>query len=223
MSERGIIFSGPMVRAILADRKTVTRRLVRANTKRLAGARDLAAAQPMAGGLFVPSSGMVLSTASGGLSKAMQDTILHCPYGARGDRLWVRETWQTCTDPDDRDPDEVVYAADHDGEHPGFAEDGWSWRPSIYMPRWASRITLEIERTRVERLHAITDDDARAEGCAGGHDSIPGYRFSATPREHFEHLWREIHGGGANPWPANPWVWVVSFRLLSTRRKGVAA
>jgi len=92
----------------------------------------------------------------------------------------------------------------------GYEQSHARWRPSIHMPRWASRLSLDIVSVRVERLQDISEEDARAEGCSGGHDSIPGYAFSATPREHFRHLWGSING--AESWDANPWVWVISFK-----------
>lgn len=154
------------------------------------------------------------------LSRAFEDYIQngHCPYGATGDRLWVKETF--CHNPNGDPP--YWYAAD--GIEPeacdmdGFARyrnDGRPaspWAPSIHMPRRASRITLEIEAVRVERLQDISEEDCRAEGCKGGNGSIPGYAFSATPREHYRHVWKSINGPGS--WDANPFVWVIQFRRV---------
>ena len=100
---------------------------------------------------------------------------------------------------------------------PADQEDGvTSWItkkiPSIHMPRWASRITLEITDVRVARLQQLNDIDAAAEGCKGGHGSIPGYMYSACPREHFAHVWQSIYG--QESWDSNPWVWVVEFKKL---------
>ena len=137
------------------------------------------------------------------------------PYGGPGDRLWVRETWA----PAGYSVLPTLYRADGD-EQPTL--DG-RWRPSIHMPRWASRITLEVTGVRVERLQAITEADAVAEGLenhGGGeladawwpeHDGLA--QAGATPREGFRVLWEAINGPGS--WAANPWVWVVSFRKLA--------
>lgn len=88
-----------------------------------------------------------------------------------------------------------------------------SWRPSIHMPRAASRITLEITGVRAERLQEISDADCIAEGTPGGHGAIPGYLYNATPNEHYRWLWDDINGRGA--WEINPWVWVLKFRVLA--------
>ena len=126
---------------------------------------------------------------------------LRCPYGAPGDSLWVRETWA-------RHASGVDYAAD-------FAAvsrpQAGPWRPSIHMPRWASRITLRITEVRVERLQDISEDDAGAEGvkpCTStgwnGENLVV-----MTAREAFADLWNDINGSGA--WDDNPWVWALSF------------
>lgn len=183
MRERPIIFSAPMVRALIAGTKTVTRRIVKPSVAAIA------------------NEGIV------------GDRL--CPYGVKGDRLWVRETHAfgpTVDDPDDwRDnPDDwaVFYRADGD-ERPwktSYEEEAEEiappWRPSIFMPRWASRITLEVVSVRVERLHSIDDADALREGVHGG--------SLTSDAEAFAHLWDEINGDRA-PWSSNPWVWRVEF------------
>jgi len=160
-------------------------------------------------------------------------TSWRCPYGVPGDRLWVRETWycddyrahgEALRDPALRSDflEEMHYRADHDCRDweagcPCRDENGrGAWRPSIHMPRWASRISLRITSVRVERLHEITDADAIAEGCPG----IRGGRHPAgddgmEPREEFEALWSRINGTAS--WNANPWVWVVGFELGEVR------
>jgi hypothetical protein len=149
---------------------------------------------------------------------------LFCPYGKPGDLLWVRETWCQGADDGRQVPLRMATLYRADGEHVTLSDgDGFTavnkdgsekspWRPSIHMPRWASRITLRITDVRVERLQDVSRQDCVAEGCAGGHGSIPGYPYSATPREHFHHLWNTINGAGA--WDANPWVWVVAFERV---------
>lgn len=128
----------------------------------------------------------------------------HCPYGQPGDRLWVRETWQG------DEADKIsVYKADEGA----FAE---RWRPSIHMPRWASRITLEIVSVKVQKLSDITQDDARSEGITDGGcfncgESEPcGCKNpEPIPRDAFINLWQKVYGDGS--WYKNPWVWVVEF------------
>jgi hypothetical protein len=103
-------------------------------------------------------------------------------------------------------PDKAEWKPDTDG----LQYEG-AWRPSIHMPRWASRILLEITAVRVERLHQMKTADYQAEGCHGGHGSIPGYIYNATPCEHFHHVWNSTGGD----WDANPWVWVVEFKQVT--------
>lgn len=176
MKERPILFNGDMVRAILEGRKTQTRRLIK-----------------------VTDSGRVKAIGSV-MNWHLQDAnaVLACPLGLPGDRLWVRETWAwngcLCCD--------VHYRAsdpDCDTGDPYF-----TWRPSIHMPRWASRISLEITNVRVERLNEITRGDAMEEGCP-----FPNMADGPDPREWFSDLWESINGAGS--WDANPWVWVIEF------------
>ena len=210
--ERPILFSGPMVRALLAGRKTQTRRVVKNLPVAAVEARRATT---------VPAHWF---TDTGG-----QSTMIACPCGAPGDRLWVKETHaivprtayamsegvpQTLR-PDD-DHDAAVYAADWERSKPG------RWRPSIHMPRWASRLTLEITDVRVERLHAITETDAEAEGVRepsiGPIHMVSPERCGEIDRAKapalflWEMLWRSING--TDSWNANPWVWVVTFKVV---------
>jgi hypothetical protein len=174
MKERPILFSGPMVAAILDGRKTQTRRIIKPQPR-----TDV------------------------------------CPYGVPGDRLWVKETWAiVCAGEVQRlpafeyekvntkdlsaylDPEcDLVYRADVHNDIRG-------WRPPRYMPKWASRILLEITGVRVERVQDIGEADAKAEGCMGG---LPV----------FSHLWDSIHKGKeGREWEANPWVWVIEFKRV---------
>ncbi len=142
---------------------------------------------------------------------------LRCPYGAPGDMIWVRETW--CRTGLSHVPC-AHYRAD--GEHvvlddgDGFTavnKDGSEkspWRPSIHMPRWASRITLRITDVRVERLQDISEDDARAEGWPGPFTET-GFPI-ASPLAWFANVWTNINGPSA--WDDNPWVWVISFERV---------
>lgn len=207
MRERPILFSTPMVQAILNEHKTVTRRVLKPQP-------DIDGGPPLATGWFHPE------TADGGPGPHTfgvygVDWHVRCPYGAPGDRLWVRETWAAFK-ADDRPNDLcVAYRAScgSAGEFDYAMADGSilgakieRWTPSIHMPRWASRLTLEIVSVRVERLQEIAEADARAEGCGD-----PPF---GTRRETFAILWDAINGKRA-PWVSNPWVWRVEFRRMT--------
>jgi hypothetical protein len=175
MSDRPILFTSEMVRAILDGRKTQTRRVVSAKHLALF---DLGPVAMMSG---------------------WKDRPL--PYGKTGDRLWVRETFCDATD---FGWGRVLYRASGDA--------CCRWKPSIFMPRSLSRITLEVTGVRVERLQDISSADCIAEGCPGDHGSIPDYNYHATPAEHFRHVWKSING--PESWAINPLVWVIEFRVL---------
>lgn len=181
--ERPILFDGDMVRAILEGRKTQTRRIVKAW-------KD--------DGL--PSF----------VSGAME---AYCPHGEQGDRLWVRETWAVRPLHDDlppRDipPGEKVY-------YTATPELGLlnceKRRPSIHMPRWASRITLEVKDVRVERLQDINEEDAKAEGVWHKSEDLEN-GMTYNYRTLFAELWESIYGKGS--WYKNPWVWVIEFEQI---------
>jgi hypothetical protein len=236
MKERPILFSGPMVRAILAGTKTQTRRIVthRHGISFLGGMGQTndpaclgyAFDGPDHNGYMVLARGLDERHDHGRIS-------LPCPYGAPGDRLWVREAWcsgyaRGCWG--------TVFAADkqfvqgsrrHEkGVHFNAEWDGpggqhYKWRPSIHMPRWASRLTLEVTDVRVERLHDITEEDARAEGVEAWMESLRGgphynhnAQLGAYPVTAFARLWDSINGERA-AWHSNPWVWVVAFRRVA--------
>lgn len=193
MKERPILFSGAMVRAILAGRKTQTRRTI----TRLRGFSVKAV-----GPSNTPGYDWTFRCQRG-LWQDMrhEDVIARCPYGMIGDRLWVRETWapmqshRPIANPERYDNVSAWYKADHN--RPLWA--GNKWTPSIHMPRWASRVTLEITRLRLERLDDITTDDAKAEGV--------------ECRDQFAKLWQSING--EQSWIDNPFVWVVEFRHVT--------
>lgn len=203
MSARPILFSAPMVRAILAGAKTQTRRVVTPQPA-------FAQVYEWRGRTLYDGSGRrwfyrghCLGDVCCNQPDFSEALSPFCPYGSPGDDLWVRETWRA----DDFDPAGTIYAADYP-EQVEATRGVVRWRSSIHMPRNRSRITLRVTSVRVERLHAITDADALAEGVAAeGADT----RFSLTgyPRAMFEGLWREING--AESWDANPWVWRVEF------------
>jgi len=217
MKERPILFTGPMVRAILDGRKTQTRRVVKP--------------QPVPFGEDSPFTQATLKEHVGKLwmpvGGVFQDAWKK-PFGTVGDRLWVRETWQAwrmCSleynewDICDCAPSEIYgtygkpkveYAATSDSVGP--------WRPSIHMPRWASRITLEITAVRVERVQDITEEDAIKEGVVesecGRNASRALFTYKrqcvAPPVLQFADLWQSIYAN----WDANPWVWVYEFRRI---------
>jgi hypothetical protein len=194
MTEKPIIFSGPMVRAILEDRKTQTRRIVKK--------------APWLSDQIMNVPGTPYWTDGSGW-----DSCVKCPYGEPGGRLWVREAWQEVDWPPTGP--RVVYRADGDASP-------YRWRPSIHMPRWASRITLEVESVRVERLQAIRAEDAWWEGIGyqgGIGRSVFIFKDGRTEIDEagcvdaFRYLWQSIHAPGS--WAANPFVWVVGFKRIT--------
>ena len=212
MKERPILFSAPMVRAILEGRKTQTRRLVnfvqfdRSDTP----------------GYDWHFRGTAKGTKKSSLWQDLRhDQLLGiCLYGRSGDRLWVRETWQFCDydGPGGEPATCVVYRADGETE-----DKRRGWIPSTQMPRWASRITLEITDVRVERVQDISNDDCVAEGITaigkgvrlsdGSYAQAGRYESKAsTVRQLFSDLWTETNGPGS--WSLNPWVWVLEFKRV---------
>lgn len=201
MKERPILFSGPMVRALLNGSKTQTRRAVKSKFEIDYLPLDL-------DGPIWPHNSTY--------SDAFEDQPMPCPYGQPGDRLWVREThapqsdcwgaWERSMQHGCRQDNPIIHFAADEGIQP-FIE---KWRPSIHMPRWASRLTLEIVSVRVERLQDISEADAMAEGCKNSLH-MPGGRFA---NENYAHLWWTINGDGS--WEANPWVWVIEFKRVAS-------
>jgi hypothetical protein len=186
MTERPILFSGAMVRAILAGTKTQTRRtrwLDFPNSQAREWTWELAPAT----GEWVFSFG----------ARRNAHRVV-CPYGVPGDRLWVRETFYPS-------PHQVFYRADVDNPDPTT-----KWTPSIHMPRATSRLQLHVVAVRVERLQDITEHDAKAEGCqqaVGGQGEVP----VLTYRTGFVRLWDSINLARGQGWLTNPLVWVVEF------------
>lgn len=201
MTERPILFSGPMVRALLDGTKTQTRRVCKP-------------AKALSAVVEVPDPaerGQVYNGSHFGDEDG--EVQFACPYGGRGDRLWVREAWaetKVAQAPDC--PPWVVYR-----EGDNRTDYGGPWKPSIHMRRRDSRISLEITEVRVERLQDISEADAFAEGIVRQPDD--GYGLADTthyhatdPRQSYFSLWEAINGDGSVE--ANPWVWAVSFRRL---------
>lgn len=229
MKERGIIFNGEMVRALLDGRKTQTRRILKV--------------QPDEDGLAKVTNGPWMDTS---------EREYRCPFGVIGDRIWVRETWALlgnedgcCVDWNDNlcKGDEKtaarIYRASCE-QKPGdyglwsipdnaywkpYTENEkfeGSWRPSIHMPRWASRILLEITDVRMERLNSISEQDALSEGIdrerleesQDNYDCIADHNMTGRPTATgaFKYLWESIYG--EENWQANPWVWVIEFNRI---------
>ncbi len=205
MVERPVLFSGPMVRALLAGTKTQTRRVFKTRN----------------GGVWPNPNDL----------PGMQQVLRTCPYGKPGDRLWVRETWMECGLTRLGLMQAAFYAADGQTYCDTTASPPTvrKWKPSIHMPRWASRITLEITSVRVERLQNISEADAVAEGVFRKVGNTPigdmvetatdGQLIYVDPsqaREEYRRLWEQINGPGS--WAENPWVWVIQFKRLQEPR-----
>lgn len=204
MRDRPIIFSGPMVRAILEGRKTQTRRVIKGCVER--------------GGEYTHE-------------RHEQGWFPRCPYGVPGDRLWVRETWRLIAWDGDVKTVGIDYPADGDSgctnyvnrdDHLAIARRLLSRkkRPSIHMPRWVSRITLEVAGVRVERVQEIAEADAIAEGIDvenvwgignAAPDPDGGYTDPVTA---FHKLWDSINAKRGYSWESNPFVWVVEFKVV---------
>jgi hypothetical protein len=225
MKERPILFSAPMVRAILTGSKTQTRRVVKP-TPQMVTDKHIA---PWEGD---PAA----------LLRLLQQNKRGCPYGQPGERLWVRETWMPDAPRDGswadvqfygcknspldwipkrfRKPKHCLHRATWDGH------ELVGWNPSIHMPRWASRILLEIVSVRVERLQDISEEDANAEGvelerccnvssnsCGTHIGGCCGQPKTIEPIDAYRELWNSING--ADAWDVNPWVWVVEFKRVA--------
>ncbi|HBT5238250.1 hypothetical protein AAHW68_14240 [Klebsiella pneumoniae] len=227
MKERGMIFNAEMVRALLDGRKTQTRRPIKWKQTRFTeiGEREDGSKWPWSED-----------------AEHACDFWHPCPFGAVGDRIWAREAYRFPASLDDVSPTGVGEMAVATGyrkpwaptfyEFTGTFSDGWKGfetppkvsdagklRPSIHMPRWASRILLEITDVRVERLNSISEEDARAEGIIDGgclNCGEPEPCGCANPEpdatDAFAYLWQSIYG--QENWLANPWVWVIEFKRV---------
>jgi hypothetical protein len=219
MKERPTNLKAWEIRAILDGRKTQTRRVVKPQPSEGLSWRGVISCATIKA-----DEGKHLFTDC--YPCARQTQRIRCPYGQPGDRLWVRETWAPHADT----PRYAIYRCDPGGDYQDNS-DGFRWRPSIHMPRTMSRITLEIESVRVERLNEINNSDAKAEGLPSAsphrHGSQGIVKDDCPPdpyaRRHytgindcwicaFRMLWQSINGPGS--WDANPWVWVVTFRRV---------
>jgi hypothetical protein len=214
MKERPILFNGDMVRAILAGQKTQTRRVLKvqppSDSHKMLTCISTTGEKRKEGKYHWA----ILGGADGLNIESDQDIFFSSPYGVPGDLLYVKETffyeWLSEDAPDDMSGCNIIYRDDE----PNYITDGkemlgdepWlKWQPSLFMPRWASRITLEIVDVRVERVPDISKADAIAEGVSG--------------REEFWQLWDKINAKkGASVWDA-PWVWVIEFKLIDVKKQ----
>ena len=228
MKEQGIIFSGPLILPIQEEIKTQTRRL--RNLDKINANPD----HWKFGGINRDGQYIFYSTCDDPETcelKCDGTLLVKCPYGVVGGGLWVRETWQAIS-PDENwrsyEECKIIYKATD--EHPGFyapeyaevyglkhsspvwdMDQVFPWKPSIHMPRWASRINLKIINIRIERLHNISEEDAKAEGVPKIKEFV-GFTLA------FMELWDSINDeprkGGINvSWKANPWVWALTFKI----------
>lgn len=220
--ERPVLVCGAMVRAVLADLKTQTRRVVmpQPDAERWLSPCDVYAPSVEKNGQLEPGPDV--------FGFYSEDEGWICPYGAPGDRLWVREncwiakknfgdrTLNNCTD-NDGDGRVVGYSASMSGDSVRCAQDyGVTQSPSIHMPRWASRITLEIVNVRVERVQDISEEDAIAEGvdryCEGWKSYTVRDGRVTTAVASYRTLWDSLNAKRGFGWDKNPWVWVVEFK-----------
>ncbi len=204
IKERPILFSPPMVRAILGGRKSQTRRVIGLEKAWHDSPAEITEWREQNGLWF-------------GLNGWNTVANCKCPYGKPGERLWVREPWHLAAEFDawkgsqfGPDAIDVGYSS------PGDALlDAGRKRHARFMPRWAARITLEITGIRAERLHGISESDAQAEGAmvqlCSLHSEPDAMKFQH--RNGFINLWETLHGEGS--WSLDPWVWVVEFKRLT--------
>ncbi|KTB50162.1 ASCH domain-containing protein [Klebsiella quasipneumoniae] len=213
MKERGMIFNREMVRAILDGRKTQTRRIMKPQPEPCPRGGHWWPSNVFKTMLHVEEE---MQNGKGGWGGLVGDS---CPFGDLGDRIWVRETW---AEAGASAPDLKLYRANYPEHVPSIYEnvpptEEIRWTPSIHIPRWASRILLEITDVRVEQLNAISQEDAQAEGM-----ELTGWRPTysdpdsggevMTPYDNFAELRSSIYG--EESWNANPWVWVIEFKRI---------
>ncbi|PLC78292.1 ASCH domain-containing protein [Klebsiella variicola] len=232
MKERRMIFNGEMVRAILDGRKTQTRREVKLNLDIASLATTYDWATSLAANHYQGLTEEQIQQKAESLRGVIHPVILGngqmvsiiCPHGKPGDRIWVRETFAALepgsyeqVKPQEGHCQDLRYAATDRLAKSDADIRGYKWVPSIHMPRWASRILLEITDVRVERLNAISQEDAQAEGM-----ELTGWRptysdpdsggEASTPYDNFAQLWESIYG--EESWKANGWVWVIEFKRV---------
>lgn len=199
MKKRPILFSAEMVRAILDGRKTQTRRIIKPQPKLItsSGRWYWEKALDVKGDPLVDAS------------RYWWEYYGTSPYGKFGDQLWVRETWNTIGG------NQAIYKSDFT-----ISDDRGPWKPPIFMPRWASRIQLEITDVRVERIQDISEDDVQAEGICTSVTRQNSYPIGTEHRPNAQEYaigWDKINGKGS--WESNPWVWVIEFRKIKRRKQ----
>lgn len=198
IKERPMIMGAESIRGIYARWKTQTRRVLKPQPNNITSLVEWNTAAEA----FVPWNWTTSGSNSGG---ARTGTPISCPYGVPGDRLWVREAWAK---------DSTV-----DGGARYYATDQISdlrkKRSPLFMPRWASRLLLEVTAVRVERLHEITPADAIAEGVRPRADCFTIDCDTPNPVDEYRGAWNFLNAKRGFPWDRNPWVWVVEFRLLA--------
>ncbi|WP_130835341.1 hypothetical protein [[Erwinia] mediterraneensis] len=216
MKERPILFSEQRVRALLIGQQTQTRRIMK--TQSFGPGQDHHEG--------VHAFDVSANHLHGYKLMSMSDISYHCPYGKPGDILWVRETWRGPMVPEDkvcayerdpvafRTPEFCQYRADSAGlDHNPEAEQ-FGWQTAIHMPRWASRINLEITAVRAQKIQDITDDEIMAEGVQTDTHFLNNFftmsMNAESPKEAYRKAWQKQYG--ATSWEVNPWVWVIEFR-----------
>lgn len=213
MKERPIIFSGESVQAILDGRKTQTRRVIESKLLVKQGTLEVYKETDHYEAKWISKDAT---------AHYCNDLLAHCPYGQVSDRLWVRETWALRNDGRQvmhkQGYEEIIKLLD-------LPDFNIKWRPSIFMPRWASRITLEIAGVRVERVQDITLSDVYSEGCPLEKatvfvDPARGYEIRAEATEWFAELWDSLNAKKGYGWEVNLWVWVIEFIPLMGNERG---
>ena len=197
--------SGDHPQKILDGTKTMTRRVIKPQPPVDASMKE----HSQVGGYWIPytADGRLMNSAQG---SRKNDCGWYCPYGQVGDGLWVRETWMHRSIPSiakPQSPDSIYYKA----TNPEVGE-AFIWKPSIHMPRWASRITLEITEIRVERLQEISWRDCQREGAVP--EKAPFSVHCEPWRDAFERLWDSLNAKRGFSWESNPWVWVIGFKVV---------
>lgn len=228
MKERGMIFNADMVRAVLNGSKTQTRRIMKVQPSTDFSPMNMELETDFTARWYTPGvvdkDGYLQPAKKQVFGVASEDEGYTCPFSAVGDRLWVRETFSVVP--------RTAYAASEgvqqvicpdDSHEAAIFRAGWEhstggirWRPSIHMPRWASRIALEITGARIERLRDISEEDATTEGVPPAPEFPETYLTPkgdyATAKVAFQRLWESIYG--VDSWQANPWVWVIEFKRV---------
>jgi len=217
--EHSLIFSGPMVNAILDGRKTQTRRIV----------------------THIASIGRITEfgrSTTKGYDGTFRDSklrwhdldhdelLVRCPYGNIGSNIWVRETWRLldcnnqgcCIEYNTiaESEKDIVFSNEKSRKQAWHYINKNGWISPIYMPRWASRIDLRITDISVERVQDITEEDVEAEGCllAEGYEELVRTFYQYPYREVFQDLWNFLNAKRGFPWESNPWVWKIEFERV---------